>query len=763
MLNVSAKEFVPAASPKPAAVITIAPAKDSEQRAAEDVVHRAGADKNPVCGSGGTGAALPKPQLSPMAPAFVPRGCGYGKVAAAAMSCSSDSAADTNPPRSVLTPPRSDSTLSSSLPSLDPETPEGYGQEGTWYVEDQAATKCVAYDNGGGGNTSYCYYYPDLQQQGEQQYDECGGYGAVQGEEPAPGNVAYDQYGYGMYDDYTAMSYNNTGMDTLGAPVYYGNTSYTYDGAQQEYDSQYAQGAYFWDESTSAWMYGDAQQYGAAGSGGEYASAAAVGCWPLPSSFQTQPEHMSSEGGAAAGWDSMAAPLSWADDVEASADTGTGGAGADIDVADLELDLGGGEQFRSVEPSDAAELLEMFFPHYAGEALSRLLSRTGGDLTAAFAELAAMERQAFPALPPSPSPLALAKMLAPAGPPDRADATAADAGQQPEASEVASDPPAKDAADESITASAVITTAGPGAAAVPSVGRHAADVSAAAASPSRPKLNFASLLRNSHSGPPPYGGWGGCSTSSVAACNGGRGGIRGPRGLVPASAAAAAAAAAAVPWVSTGAAVSSQYLAEREEASMLARARNQCFQQATMAYLSGNKALAKKLGRRGRELNEAMKAAHAAAARRIFAQRNGRAAPGAHNYHNHHSNGNGNHSSKHHPHHHPSRRHQHQHPHPQNPHRQHVGDDGAAAAGVGEGLFVDLHGLHAAEAVAVLEAQIEQARAAGCRILRVCTGAGHHTKGSKTPARLPAAVADALLSNHLTFKTLKPGLLEARL
>ncbi|GIL83802.1 hypothetical protein Vretimale_10476 [Volvox reticuliferus] len=193
----------------------------------------------------------------------------------------------------------------------------------------------------------------------------------------------------------------------------------------------------------------------------------------------------------------------------------------------------------------------MFFPHYAGEALSRLLSRTGGDLTAAFAELAAMERQAFPALPPSPSPLAPAKMLTPAGPPDRADATAVDAGQQPEASEVTSDPPAKDAADESITASAVITTAGPGAAAVPSVGRHAADVAAASASPSRPKLNFASLLRNSHSGPPPYGGWGGCSTSSVAACNGGRGGIKGPRGMVPASAAASASASAAVPWVST--------------------------------------------------------------------------------------------------------------------------------------------------------------------------------------------------------------------
>jgi plastocyanin len=45
----------------------------------------------------------------------------------------------------------------------------------------------------------------------------------------------------------------------------------------------------------------------------------------------------------------------------------------------------------------------------------------------------------------------------------------------------------------------------------------------------------------------------------------------------------------AVPWVETGTAVSQQYAAAREEASDHARLRNQCFQQATVAFLAGDK------------------------------------------------------------------------------------------------------------------------------------------------------------------------------
>jgi DNA-nicking Smr family endonuclease len=160
--------------------------------------------------------------------------------------------------------------------------------------------------------------------------------------------------------------------------------------------------------------------------------------------------------------------------------------------------------------------------------------------------------------------------------------------------------------------------------------------------------------------------------------------------------------------------------------------------QATLAYLSGNKALAKQLGRKGRELNEAMKAAHAAAARRIFTQRNAQLRSG----------GQAGASAAT-----AARRQQPRQGQQQQRARIANGAEGvdglrrqaqppgttptspssaAAAQGTteaaGDVLFVDLHGLHAAEAVSVLETQIEEARAAGCRLLRVCTGTGSHTK-----------------------------------
>lgn len=46
---------------------------------------------------------------------------------------------------------------------------------------------------------------------------------------------------------------------------------------------------------------------------------------------------------------------------------------------------------------------------------------------------------------------------------------------------------------------------------------------------------------------------------------------------------------AEVPWVETGAAVSQEYADARAEASDYARVRNACFQQATLAYMAGNK------------------------------------------------------------------------------------------------------------------------------------------------------------------------------
>jgi hypothetical protein len=45
----------------------------------------------------------------------------------------------------------------------------------------------------------------------------------------------------------------------------------------------------------------------------------------------------------------------------------------------------------------------------------------------------------------------------------------------------------------------------------------------------------------------------------------------------------------------------------RDEARDYARARNACFEQATAAYLAGNKALAKQLSAKGQWHNERMK------------------------------------------------------------------------------------------------------------------------------------------------------------
>uniref|UniRef100_A0A7S3QUK7 DUF1771 domain-containing protein n=1 Tax=Dunaliella tertiolecta TaxID=3047 RepID=A0A7S3QUK7_DUNTE len=55
-----------------------------------------------------------------------------------------------------------------------------------------------------------------------------------------------------------------------------------------------------------------------------------------------------------------------------------------------------------------------------------------------------------------------------------------------------------------------------------------------------------------------------------------------------------------IPWVETGDTVSKQYADARSEARDWCRLRNHCFQQATLAYCNGNKALAKELSIKGR-------------------------------------------------------------------------------------------------------------------------------------------------------------------
>lgn len=172
-----------------------------------------------------------------------------------------------------------------------------------------------------------------------------------------------------------------------------------------------------------------------------------------------------------------------------------------------------------------------------------------------------------------------------------------------------------------------------------------------------------------------------------------------------------------VPWVETGAAVSGQYADAREEARDHARLRNMYFQQATQAYLAGNKALAKELGAKGRHHSDEMKAAHAAASESIFQQRNMRNASSAV------SNKNG-------------------------------------------VILLDLHGLHVNESLKILGREIGQLQEGGQgkgRVpvrVHILVGTGHHTKGSRTPARLPVAVETFLQGEGLKYTKPDPGLLQ---
>ncbi|KAJ4844831.1 hypothetical protein Tsubulata_020572 [Turnera subulata] len=74
-------------------------------------------------------------------------------------------------------------------------------------------------------------------------------------------------------------------------------------------------------------------------------------------------------------------------------------------------------------------------------------------------------------------------------------------------------------------------------------------------------------------------------------------------------------------WLETGEAVANMYSEMREEARDHARLRNLYFEQARAAYLIGNKALAKEYGAKGQLHNMQMKAAHGKAQESIYRQR----------------------------------------------------------------------------------------------------------------------------------------------
>ncbi|ONK66079.1 uncharacterized protein A4U43_C06F3940 [Asparagus officinalis] len=168
---------------------------------------------------------------------------------------------------------------------------------------------------------------------------------------------------------------------------------------------------------------------------------------------------------------------------------------------------------------------------------------------------------------------------------------------------------------------------------------------------------------------------------------------------------------AAPVWLETGDAVANLYSELRGDARDYARLRNACFEQARQAYLIGNGSLAKELSRKGQLYNMQMKAAHGKARESIYRQRN------------------------------PS----------------------TLDAGIQDGL-IDLHGLHVNEAIQVLQHELSilrsTARSSGQRLqAMICVGTGHHTKGARTPARLPVAVEQYLLEEGLHFTQPQPGLL----
>ncbi|XP_031380404.1 polyadenylate-binding protein-interacting protein 7 isoform X1 [Punica granatum] len=171
-------------------------------------------------------------------------------------------------------------------------------------------------------------------------------------------------------------------------------------------------------------------------------------------------------------------------------------------------------------------------------------------------------------------------------------------------------------------------------------------------------------------------------------------------------------------WLETGEAVANLYSDLREEARDHARLRNAYFEQARQAYLVGNKALAKELSVKGQLHNMHMKAAHGKAHESIYRQRN---------------------------------------PVP----LEMQGGDGRGQ----QERMIDLHGLHVSEAVHVLKHELavlrSAARAAEQRLqVYICVGTGHHTRGSRTPARLPVAVQRYLLEEEgLDFSEPQPGLL----
>lgn len=418
---------------------------------------------------------------------------------------------------------------------------------------------------------------------------------------------------------------------------------------------------------------------------------------------------------------------------------------------DLATALAGQE----ISAEQAAGVLGLWFPGYSAAAVKEMLEANENDLASTFNALTALE------LEDKAAAEAAAKRAQEAAKKQRARAptfrldptafptlgggaataaasTAAGNGTaacgKTDGSTDAQNLAAQDAGDSASVGSAEVEASPPAAPTTPEkpAGKPAAAAAPAWAASGR---SFAQLIKDikAEGGPDPFkpkpklsgAGADAAAAAAAAAISGGKAG------------------AAGVPWVATGDAAAREYASAREEARGHARLRNACFQQATLAFLAGNKALAKQLSQQGKTHAEAMREAHGRASEEIFRARNP-AAPAAVS---------ASAASA-------SRR---------------AGASGGAKRSGGGGsaggdastMFVDLHGLHVTEALSVLQQYVTHQQLLGYApdsgyVLKICVGTGHHTKGAVGP-RLPSAVQSFLQQCGIPFRPLSPGLLEARL
>ncbi|KAL1532637.1 polyadenylate-binding protein-interacting protein 7-like [Salvia divinorum] len=162
--------------------------------------------------------------------------------------------------------------------------------------------------------------------------------------------------------------------------------------------------------------------------------------------------------------------------------------------------------------------------------------------------------------------------------------------------------------------------------------------------------------------------------------------------------------------IETGLSYENMHSEKREEACDHTRVQNTYIEQARQAHLTGNKALAKELSILGQLHDLQMKAAKEETQESFFHQRN-------------------------------------------------------LDVTNGTEQIIDLHGLNVSEAIFVLKRELavlrNTARSADQHVLvSIGVGAGHHTRGSPTPARLRVAVQQYLLEEEgLNYSEPRPGLL----